>query len=158
MSDQIKNIFISHVSKDDQGLTDLKELLKKNGMEARDSSITSEKPNNAKEEEYIKSKILKPRITWAGCMIVYISPETKDSEWVNWEIQEANKQDMTIIGVWERGAKGCEIPEALDQYGHALVGWNAEKIINAINGECDGFEYQDGTPMPKRTIRRHPCG
>lgn len=158
MPDQTKNVFISHVHKDDEGLTDLKNLLKSKGMDVRDSSITNDKPNNANSPEYIKSAILAPRIDWAGCMIVYISPETKNSEWVNWEIERAHKRDKTIVGVWERGANGCEVPEALDEYGHAIVGWNAEKIIDAINGDYEGFEGPDGTPSPQRTIHRHPCG
>lgn len=158
MADQTKNVFISHVHKDDQGLDDLKDLLKSNGMEVRDSSITSDKPNNAKSPDYIKSEILGPRIDWAGCMIVYISPETKNSEWVNWEIERAHKQDKTIVGVWERGASGCEVPEALDKYGHSIVGWNAKKIIDAVNGDYEGFEEPDGTLVPTRPIRRHPCG
>lgn len=158
MSNGTKNVFISHVHKDDAGLTDLKNLLKRNGMEVRDGSINSDKPNNATSPEYIKSQILAPRINWASTMIVYISSETKNSEWVNWEIEYAYKQGKTIVGVWERGASGCEVPEALDEYGHARVGWNAEKIIAAVNGDYEQFEAPDGTPCAPRPIRRHPCG
>lgn len=158
MAGDTKNVFISHVHKDDQGLTELKNLLKSKGMKVRDSSVTDEKPNSAKSPEYIKSNILGPRIDWAGCMIVYISPETKNSEWVNWEIERAHKQDKTIVGVWEHGASGCEVPEALDEYGHACVGWNADRIVAAVNGDYEGFEDPDGEPMNPRPIHRHPCG
>lgn len=158
MPDQTKNVFISHVHKDDEGLIDLKSLLKSKGVDVRDSSITNDKPNNANSPEYIKAAILGPRIDWAGCIIVYITPETKNSEWVNWEIERAHEKDKTIVGVWERGAHGCEVPEALDKYGHAIVGWNADKIIEAINGDYEGFECPNGTPSPQRAIHRHPCG
>lgn len=158
MANLTKNVFISHIHEDDAGLSDLKSLLKSKGMEVRDSSITSDKPNNAQSPEYIKNGILAPRIDWASTMIVYITPETKNSEWVNWEIERAHKQGKTIIGVWERGVKGCEVPEALDAYGHAIVGWNADKIIDAINGDYEGFDGPDGTPSGPRAIRRHPCG
>ncbi|NQY82767.1 MAG: TIR domain-containing protein [Alphaproteobacteria bacterium] len=158
MGNETKNVFISHVHKDDSGLEDLKKLLKSNGMEVKDSSINSDRPNNAESPEYIESKILAPRIDWASTMIVYISPETKDSEWVDWEIERADKQDKTIVGVWERGARNCEIPTALDLYGHALVGWNAQKIIDAINGNYQQFETSEGVPCGPRHIRRHPCG
>jgi hypothetical protein len=157
MSNKTKNVFISHVHKDDDGLKDLKALLQRNGMDVRDSSINSDRPNNAKSPEYIKTEILSPRIDWASTMIVYISPETKNSEWVNWEIERAHKQDKTIVGVWERGVNGCEVPEALDEYGHALVGWNADKIISAVNGEYQRFERPDGTTCEPRPIGRHPC-
>lgn len=158
MTNKPKNVFISHVHKDDAGLNDLKNLLKGKGLEVRDSSITADKPNNAKSPGYIKSEILAPRIKWAGCMIVYISQETKTSKWVEWEIERAHKLGKTIVGVWERGASGCELPDGLDAYADAVVGWNADKIIEAINGADVGFENQDGTQAPPRMIRRHPCG
>lgn len=157
MTRKNKNVFISHVHKDDAGLKDLKELLANHGMTVRDSSINSDRPNNASSPDYIKSEILAPRIDWASTMIVYISRETKNSEWVNWEIERAHKQDKTIIGVWERSANGCEVPEALDQYGDAIVGWNGERIIDAINGDYEEFEDPSGNPQGPRPIRRHPC-
>ena len=158
MTTEKKNVFISHIHKDDAGLKDLKDLLSKKGMDVRDSSINSDRPNNAQSHDYIKSSILTPRIKWASTLIVYITQETKNSEWVNWEIEKAEKLGKTIIGVWERGSNGCEIPEALDQYGDALVGWNTDKIIEAINGNYDKFENPDGTLRPERNITRHPCG
>lgn len=157
MKKEIKNVFISHVHEDDRRLVNLKNLLANNGMEVRDGSITADKPNNAKSSDYIKSEILRPRIEWASVLLVYISPETKDSEWVNWEIEHAYEKNKTIVGVYERGASGCEIPEALDDYGDACVAWNAEKIISAINGTYRKFENLDGTLRNLRPITRHPC-
>jgi hypothetical protein len=61
-----RNVFISHIHEDDHRLTPLKDLLSKAGMNVRDGSIHSDKPNNAKSPDYIKSEILKPRIEWAS--------------------------------------------------------------------------------------------
>jgi len=157
MGNQNKDVFISHIHEDDAGLKPLKDLLAKNGMTVRDSSINSDKPNNATSPDYIKQNYLAPAIKWASTLIVYITPETKDSYWVNWEIEYAHKQGKTIVGVWEYGCQGCEIPEALDAYGNAVVGWQGNKIINAINGTYEGFETPDGKPTV-RPIRRHRCG
>ena len=57
MPNQTKNVFISHIHKDDAGLGDLKKLVARHGMEARDYSITSDKENNAKSPGYIKCDI-----------------------------------------------------------------------------------------------------
>ena len=62
MADETKNVFISHIHEDDEGLAKLKELLKNNGLTIKDYSINAENPNNANSEEYIKSQILAPRI------------------------------------------------------------------------------------------------
>ena len=158
MASDVKNVFISHIHEDDAGLGKLKDLLSKNGMDIRDASINSDKPNNATSPDYIKTEILAPQINWAGTFLVYITPETKNSEWVNWEIEYAEKQGKHIVGIWANGDNQCEVPEALDKYADAIVGWQADKIIDAINGELSGCENQDGTPRGPRAITRYSCG
>lgn len=156
MSDNIKNVFISHIHEDDPELGKLKDLLASKGCEIRDSSINSSKPNNAKNPDYIMNSILKPQIDWAGTMMVLISPGTHESEWVNREIDYAHKQDKRIVGVWAHGAKDCDIPEKLDKYADAIVGWHGDSIIDAINGK-DNWEASDGGPCEVRPIRRYGC-
>ena len=157
MNQEIRNVFISHIHDDDAGLENLKDLVAKHGMNCRDASITKGKFNNAQNEEYIKYQILAPRINWCSALVVYLSPETKSSEWVNWEIEYAQKQGKQIIGIWERGAKECELPEALDKYADAIVGWNGESIIDAINGNATAFYRPDGQLLPYRPIKRYSC-
>ena len=70
MPDEIRNVFISHIHEDDEGLSRLKELTAQHGMICRDGSITTGKFNGASNEEYIKYEILKPRIEWAGTLVV----------------------------------------------------------------------------------------
>ena len=158
MSNDTKNVFISHIHEDDAGLSKLKNLLDRNGMTVRDYSINSDKPNNATSEDYIKSKILKPRIEKCGTFIVYITPGTKNSEYVNWEIEYAHKLGKHIVGVWANGEKGCEIPDALDEYHDAIVGWTGDQIIDAINGKLEGWRNPDGTQCTPRDITRYSCG
>jgi len=157
MAAEIKNVFISHVHEDDAGLSKVKALLKANGMEIRDSSIHSGKPNNATSPDYIKNEILAPQIKWASTLLVYISPQTKNSDWVNWEIEYAHKQDKRIVGVWEHGANECDVPDALKDYADAVVGWRGEHLIDAINGKINNWENPDSTPSSPIPIKRHPC-
>ena len=157
MPKELRNGFISHVHEDDDGLPRLKSLMGNHGLVVRDGSITTDKFNRASNEEYIKTQILAPRINWASVLMVYISPETKNSKWVNWEIEYAHKQGKRIIGVWERGQRDCEIPEALDRYADAVVGWNGESIIDAINGESDQWYDKDGSEKDRRAIKRFSC-
>ena len=157
MPEDIRNVFISHIHEDDEGLPRFKRLLKENDMVARDYSITADKPNQAKSEDYIKSGILAPQINACSILVVYISSETKNSEWVNWEIEYAHKKGKRIVGVWERGERDCEIPEALDRFGDALVGWNGESIIDAINGKSDKWYRKDGADYDRRNIKRVSC-
>ena len=157
MAEEIKNIFISHIHEDDDGLKDLKDLIRDNGMTPRDYSINADNPNNAHSEEYIKSQILAPRIQQSSTLVTYISPETKNSEYVNWEIEYAEKHNKRIVGVWAQGEGGCEIPEALDKYADAIVGWTGNRIVDAINTKINGWENPDGTKCGPRDIDRFSC-
>ena len=158
MSSPIKNAFISHVHEDDAVLPELKDLLARNGYEIRDSSIDSSKPNDAKNPEYIKSGILAPRIQWAGVVIVLISPETYTSPWVDWEIEYAAKQDKRIVGVFVRGGKDSDVPKNLEIYADAVVGWDAQSVIDAITGKLNNWTCADGTVRAPRSMKRYSCG
>lgn len=157
MADEIKNVFISHIHEDDDGLAKVKELLAKNGLQIRDSSINSLKPNEATSAEYIKSGILAPNINWASTLLVYVTPETRNSDWVEWEIEYAQKAEKRIVGVWAHGANECDLPDALDRYADAVVGWNSARIIDAICGKANDWVRPDGTARPDRPIKRYGC-
>lgn len=157
MNGNAKNIFVSHVHEDDEVLQELKELLRKGGYEIRDSSIDSSKPNEAKSEDYIKSEILAPRVRWASTMIVLISPDTHTSTWVDWEIEYAQKEGKRIIGVWVRGGQESDVPANLDLYADAVVGWQADRVMDAINGKINNWILPDGEERVSRSIDRYSC-
>ncbi len=155
-----KNIFISHVHEDDDLLPKLKELVGRAGMEVRDGSINSEKPNDAQNEEYIKQNYLRPRIDWASTLVVLITHDTAQSWWVNWEIKYAVEQGKNVVGVFAQGATDADIPEELQKCGDAaIVGWQADRVVDAINGKIrDWDDPQTGTPRQREWIvKRYTC-
>ena len=157
MATETHNVFISHIHEEDEGLAKLKELLQSHGVSIRDASITAEKPNDAQNPDYIKSEILAPKIQWAGTMLVYISPDTHASEYVDWEVEYAHKLGKRIVGVWAWGEKDCPTPQAVEEYADAVVAWNADAIIQAVNGENDSWQTPVGAPIPSRSIARYSC-
>jgi hypothetical protein len=158
MDEKTCHVFISHVHEDDEVLQGLKDMLKRNGCDLRDSSIDSSKPNDATNHDYIKQQILAPRICWAGTMLVLISPDTHTSEWVDWEIEYAEKNAKRIVGVWARGGQDCDVPENLKKYADAVVGWNTERIMDAIGGKINNWSIPDGTEQAPLSIERYSCG
>jgi len=98
-----RNVFISHVHKDDHGLQKLKDLLAPKGLEVRDSSIHTGKFNNATDEHYIKTQILAPAINWAGVFICYVSPQTKNQrlgELGNRICSQTGQAHCWCLGAW----------------------------------------------------------
>lgn len=152
-----KNIFISHIHEDDGRLKPLKTMLSTAGLDVRDSSINSDRPNDAKDPGYIKTSILAPPINWASVLVVLISKGTKESHWVNWEIEYAEKLGKRIVGVWDHGAEGVDIPDALEKYASAVVGWNTERIKGAIEGTINNWETPEGVVAPPREVKRYTC-
>lgn len=152
----VHNVFISHRHEDDAVVADLKALLADRNVNIRDSSITSDVPNDASSEAYIKSEILAPNINWAGKVLVVITPDTKNHPWVDWEIEYAEKHGKEIIGVWAPGSEGCEVPEPLEQHADSLVSWDADKILDALAGNRR-WEQSDGTPRALQPVNRVGC-
>ncbi|MET0106058.1 MAG: TIR domain-containing protein [Sedimenticola sp.] len=144
MSDKQKNVFISHYGKDDEHVGGLKDLLAQKGYTLKNSSIDSTKPNQANNEDYIR-QLLRSRIDWAGTTIVLIGPQTHTREWVDWEIEQSEKAGNRIVGVYIEGATDADVPESFEKFGDALVGWQSDRVIDAIEGTCNNWEKTDGS-------------
>lgn len=156
-----RNIFISHVHEDDGLLPRFKELVSKADLDVSDYSINSSNPNEASNEEYIKREILAPRIQACSTMVVLITHDTAKSPWVNWEIRHAIAQGKNVVGVYAQGATDADVPEELAKYAAAIVGWQSERIVAAINGDLTGWDDPIvGGPRPSGewTVERFSCG
>jgi MTH538 TIR-like domain (DUF1863) len=158
MADKIRNVFVSHVHADDDRISEMKSLLAVKGFSMRDYSITNDKPNQAKNEDYIKNQILAPQIKACSTMVVIITPKTAASSWVQWEIEYAAKNGIPIVGVYAHGDNGCKLPEGLEDYAKTIVGWNGDKIIDAIESDTPPpSEKPDGSPAPVRQVAKANC-
>lgn len=154
MAKDLMNVFVSHYHEDEDNIKRMKDLLG-DDYSIRNYSVTSEKYNNASNKEYIQS-LLRPLINQASTFICLIGPNTHDSEWVNWEVEQAFKQGKRIIGVYLWGAKDSDIPPALEDAADAMVGWNHDTILDAINGN-NIFTNADGIVRPNVGGSRVTC-
>ena len=152
---EIKNVFVSHYHEDEESIKKLKDLLSEDYC-IKNYSVTTDKYNDAENEEYIKYEYLRPLINQSSVLICLIGPETHDSDWVDWEIREAEKLGKQIIGVYIQGAKDSDIPPALDELADSIVGWNTDSIESALNGERI-FTNADGTSRASVSSGRVTC-
>ncbi|MEZ6032012.1 MAG: TIR domain-containing protein [Planctomycetaceae bacterium] len=158
-----RHVFISHHHKDDAGVDGMTKLLGNVGCEIRNSSIRALRPENQARmkngmvsDETIR-RWLRSKISWAGAVVVLIGKETHTRQWVNWEIQEAMRQGKRIVGVWEHGGTEADLPPSLKDYADAVVGWQADRILDAIDGKINNWTTPDGRELPSRTIPRIVC-
>jgi hypothetical protein len=143
-----RHVFISHHHADDAEVTKLTSLLSKKGYDIRNSSIRAKAANQRRlEQGLVKDetirRLLRMKISWAGTVVVLIGKETHARPWVNWEIQQANKQGKRIVGVYARGATEADKPQALEKYSSAICGWNTDSIMAAIDGTENQFQNPD---------------
>lgn len=144
-----RHLFISHHHKDDAEVTKLTNLLSGRGYDIRNSSIRAKPKNQERLKKNLVSdevieRLLRMKISWASTVVVLIGKDTHARPWVNWEIDKANEQGKNIVGVYARGGTASDIPPSLEKYSSAIVGWNTDSIIAAIDGNHK-FQNPDGT-------------
>lgn len=146
-----KHVFISHHHADDEHVTRLTNLLGRQGYEIRNSSIRAKPANQRRidrgevSDNTIK-RLLRMKMSWASTVVVLIGQHTHSREWVDWEIKKANELGKRIVGVYTHGGTQADVPPALEKYGSAIVNWNAEGIMSAIDGKDNPFKDPDGSP------------
>lgn len=158
-----RHLFISHHHADDEEVTKLTELLTSQGYDVRNSSIRANPANQRRLEQglvrdEVIRRLLRLKISWATTVVVLIGKETHNRPWVNWEIEEANRQGKRIVGVYVRGGTEADVPPSLEKYQTALVGWNSDRIMAAIDGGDNVFQNPDGSTRPTAiNIMRSEC-
>ncbi|MDA8564249.1 TIR domain-containing protein [Mariniblastus sp.] len=157
-----RHVFISHHHKDDANVDKMTNLLKGNGCDIRNSSIRAKPANQERLDkglvkDAVIKRLLRMKVSWAGAVVVLIGKDTHKRPWVNWEIKQAHEQGKRIVGVWEQGGQAHELPENLKKYGSAVVGWQADRIIDAIDGKINDWTDPAGQQYPARDIPPAPC-
>ena len=143
-----RHVFISHHHADDQAVTNMTRMLSRNNYEIRNSSIRAKPANQRRLDKGLVSdntirRLLRMKMSWASTVIVLIGKNTANRPWVDWEIDQAKRQGKRIIGVYERGGTENDKPAALEQYASAIVNWNSDSIIAAVEG-ANSFQTPDG--------------
>jgi hypothetical protein len=158
-----KNVFISHHHGDDWHVDTFQNMLGRAEYHVRNSSVRMKPANERRVEEGQVSdrtikRLLRMKMRWASTVVVLIGPKTHTRPWVNWEIQQAQKLGKHIIGVYLRGGTEANVPEALDDYGQAIVNWNTKSIVGAVEGRNTRFESPNGElRQPVHSVTTSRC-
>ncbi|MDR6831574.1 hypothetical protein J2X48_005256 [Bosea sp. BE271] len=144
-----KHVFISHHHADDAHVDRLTGMLSRNGYALRNSSIRAKPANRERIEKGLVSdnaikRLLRMKMAWASTVIVLIGSNTHSRKWVDWEIETANELGKRIVGVYARGGTAADLPSKFDRYGDALVNWNSDSLIDAIDGTDSPFQAPGG--------------
>jgi len=145
-----RHVFISHHHADDAEVDKLTSLLSKSGYDIRNSSIRTRPANQKRlkkrmvKDETIR-RLLRMKISWAGTVVVLIGKNTHSRPWVDWEIEQANRQGKRIVGIYVQDGTEADIPSNLEKYATDIVAWNTKSMMTAIDGTAISFQKPDGS-------------
>lgn len=128
---QKRNVFISFAEEDLDEVNLLRGQAKNenSNLEFNDWSIKD--PFDSKNAEYIKRGI-RERIRQCSVTICYLTENTANSKWVDWEIRESIKLGKGVIAMYGGGFPPKNLPPAIKELGIKIVPWNQEELSKAI--------------------------
>lgn len=128
---QRRCVFIGFASEDLSEVNLLRGQAKKEnaGFEMIDRSL--QEPFDSERAEYIKQGI-RQRINQSSVTVVYLSPDTVNSKWVDWEIRESIRLGKGVVGLFKGDTPPTLLPPALAEIKARLVPWAHDAIADAI--------------------------
>ncbi|MEQ4487954.1 MAG: TIR domain-containing protein [Dehalococcoides mccartyi] len=128
---QKRNVFISFAH-EDLGEVNLLRAQAKNensNLEFNDWSLRE--PFDSESAEYVRRGI-RERIRQSSVTICYITENTAESKWCDWEIRETIKMNKGVVAVHKGDSPPSHLPPALMEFGIKPIKWNQMEINNAI--------------------------
>ena len=127
---RIYNVFISHSWAHIDDLKNLRSLLYNRGyFNVEFEEATPDEPIDSENSEYIKRR-LREKIRNADVVLGIAGVYASYSDWMEWELDTALKNDIPIIGVIPRGQE--RISQVVYLRSKEDVRWNTESIVAAI--------------------------
>ena len=127
-----RNVFISFAVEDENEINLLRGQAKNDNSDLEFSDRSLKEPFNSENTEYIKRGI-RERIKQASVTICYVTDNTAQSEWVDWEIRESIALGKGVIAMYKGDSPPSNLPKAITEFKIKLVPWNHEKLSRAIN-------------------------
>jgi hypothetical protein len=129
---QRRSVFISFATEDLTLVNFLRGQAKNenSNLDFIDRSIRE--PFNSENVEYIRRGI-RERIRLASVTICFVTENTTQSEWVDWEIRESINLGKGVIAMYQGDKPPRNLPSANKEFGIRLVPWNQSELSSAIN-------------------------
>lgn len=133
------NVFISFAMEDNKEVNLLRGQAKNDDSSLEFNDYSVKEAFDSKNAEYIKRGI-REKIKQCSVTLVYVSNETGNSKWVDWEIRESIRLGKGVVAMYQGDTKPTNIPPAIKEFNVKLVPWNQEAITNAIHRAAKKLE------------------
>lgn len=130
-----RNVFISFASEDLNEVNLLRGQAKNSNSDIEFNDWSLKEPFDSQKADYIKRGI-RERIRQSSVTLVYVSENTADSKWVDWEIRESLALGKRVIVMHKGEAPPSRLPKAVTENNIPIVSWNQQELAKAIDNQA----------------------
>lgn len=134
--EKIRNVFISFSSDDLNEVELLRGQAKNENSNIAFNDYSLKEPFNSKDADYIKRGI-REQIRQSSVTVVYLSENTADSEWVNWEIRESLAMGKGVLAMHKGDTPPKRLPDAITENNIKVLPWKQQQINDAIQEKAE---------------------
>ncbi len=129
--DTSRHVFISFAYEDNDEVNLLRGQAKNDKTDLQFDDHSVKEAFDSKNSDYIKRQI-REKLERVSVTVVYLSPSSARSKWVDWEIEESLKMGKGVIGVHKGDKPPREVPPAFKENKCKIVKWSHEELSRAI--------------------------
>lgn len=126
-----RNVFISFAGEDLDEVNLLRGQAKNDNTDLEFIDRSVKEPFDSRNKEYIQRGI-RERIKQSSVLLCYVTNNTAQSKWVDWEIREAKALGKGIIAMYKGDSPPKNLPPAIKELKIKLVPWKHDKLSQAI--------------------------
>ena len=117
-----KNIFISFAYEDADEVNLLRGQAKNDNSEIEFNDWSVKSAFDSEQAAYIKRQITE-RINQSSLAVVYISENTNNSRWVNWEVEKALELGKKVVAVHKGEKPPKSTPSSVQKNNVRIIKW-----------------------------------
>jgi hypothetical protein len=117
------NVFISFAHEDLDAVNLLRGQAKNENSDIEFNDLSVREPFDSQRSEYIRLKITE-RINRCSTVVVYLSSDTANSVWVNWEIKKSVELGKRVIATHSGESAPQLLPEFVTKNKVKVVPWS----------------------------------
>ena len=119
-NDGRKNLFISFAFEDANEVNLLRAQAKNDSSDLEFNDWSVKDAFDSKNADYIKRQI-EDRIQHSSTTVVYVSDQTRNSRWVNWEVETSLKLHKRVIAVHKGDSPPKNLPDSVNNNKKIIV-------------------------------------
>lgn len=126
--------FLSFDHEDSREVDLLRGQAKNKGTDLEFDDYSLKEPINSSKADYVKRKI-REKIKRCSTVLVYLTPKSARSRWVDWEIGEALRQGKKVVGVHKGSRPPSQLPPKIREHRCKVIPWDHGELAKVLENK-----------------------